>query len=194
MGGKGSGRRPYSKRATVQARRSLRIGRLQRLGCFADRAIERQWKRNGEDVAAITIVGTGHLLSLFYRVRDDAGAWRTIKDRIGIRWKPCNFGGVRPYFVCPGLWTSICGRHVTDLYEAGFQFRCKDCHGLTYASRRASSDQRTPPPLCFIEKVVWVNGRSVIVSRRPKGMWRKTFERLKPNASVLRTAVQTLLT
>jgi hypothetical protein len=194
LGGRGSGRRPYSKRATVQARRSLRIGHLQRLGCFAGRTIERQWNHNGEVVAGITIGYAGPLLNTSYRVRDDSGAWRTMKDRIGVQWKPCNFGGVRPYFVCPGLWTSICGRHVTHLYEAGFQFRCKDCHGLTYASRRASSDQRIPHPLCFVEKVVWVNGSSVIIPKRPQGMWRKTYKRLKPTASVLRTAVQKLLT
>jgi hypothetical protein len=55
---------------------------------------------------------------------------------------PCRFGGVRPYFVCPGIVNGIaCGRRVLKLYGCGAaitnspaSMRCGTgcCHSTLY--------------------------------------------------------------
>ncbi len=48
-------------------------------------------------------------------------------------WTPCNFGGFRPWFVCPG---EGCGRRVAILYGPGQgQMLCRHCRNLNYASQ-----------------------------------------------------------
>lgn len=49
---------------------------------------------------------------------------------------PCNFGGVRFWFSCPGLIKQPCGRRVAVLYRAPGSplFACRTCLKLTYSS------------------------------------------------------------
>lgn len=51
---------------------------------------------------------------------------------IQIKYSKCNFGGSRPWFVCPG-----CGNRKGTLFcpNAGSQYLCRDCHGLRYWDR-----------------------------------------------------------
>ena len=49
---------------------------------------------------------------------------------------PCNFGGVRYWFICPWYKSGIyCGRRVGVLYKSGNYFACRHCNELTYHSR-----------------------------------------------------------
>lgn len=55
---------------------------------------------------------------------------------------PCNYGGVRWWFVCPLVVAGrTCGRRVRKLYLSGRVFGCRHCHALTYVSTQ-SSDRR----------------------------------------------------
>jgi hypothetical protein len=64
---------------------------------------------------------------------------------------PCNFGGKRLWFACPGLYRQLygdryykgCGRLCTALYlpDGAGAFACRECHGLTYRSTQ-EHDQR----------------------------------------------------
>ena len=50
---------------------------------------------------------------------------------------PCNFGGVRYWFICPLITNGRpCGKKVSKLYLAGGSkyFGCRHCHSLTYIS------------------------------------------------------------
>ncbi len=47
---------------------------------------------------------------------------------------PCNFGGHRPWWLCPG-----CEARVAILYAAQAAFRCRSCLGAVYLSTRESS-------------------------------------------------------
>jgi hypothetical protein len=49
-------------------------------------------------------------------------------------WTPCNFGGSRPWFVCPGQG---CGRRAAILYllEEDDSFLCRLCLDLPYKSQ-----------------------------------------------------------
>ncbi len=52
---------------------------------------------------------------------------------------PCNYGGVRWWFICPLTRNGIyCGKRVGFLYKSRVYFGCRHCYNLTYASRNAS--------------------------------------------------------
>ena len=61
---------------------------------------------------------------------------------------PCNFGGVRYWFMCPcyrgGTNGSYCNRKVSKLYlpPGMYEFGCRWCHNLTYADRNISRPDR----------------------------------------------------
>lgn len=52
---------------------------------------------------------------------------------------PCDFGGFRYWFVCPGRG---CGRRVSKLYGLGRYFLCRHCHNLAYASQNEDKTDR----------------------------------------------------
>jgi hypothetical protein len=49
-----------------------------------------------------------------------------------LTWTPCNYGGSRPWFLCPG---EGCGRRVAIVYGPSSPPRCRLCRGLSYASQ-----------------------------------------------------------
>ncbi len=52
---------------------------------------------------------------------------------IDLEWTSCNYGGSRPWFICPG---EGCGRRVAILYGPTLPPLCRQCRGLCYASQR----------------------------------------------------------
>jgi len=80
----------------------------------------------GKEAASIGInVKTMAMLTLDYAV---GGV--PICEPVRIERTPCTFGHSRPWFACPA-----CGHRVALLYLRGVRFRCRNCHGLRYASQ-----------------------------------------------------------
>ena len=77
-------------------------------------------------------------LKIVYR---PAGYPQDLEDRLGLTWTPCNFGGQRPWFICPG-----CGERVAVLC-AFPRFRCRACHPLAYGSTHRSEHWQPEPVL-----------------------------------------------
>lgn len=51
----------------------------------------------------------------------------------------CHFGGLRWYFVCPGITGGVgCGRQVAKLYLVNSQLACRSCQNLLYPLQRVS--------------------------------------------------------
>jgi hypothetical protein len=46
---------------------------------------------------------------------------------VPLEWTACNFGGERPWFICPGAG---CSRRVAVLHAAGKHFLCRHCYDL----------------------------------------------------------------
>ncbi len=87
-----------------------------------------------------------------------------------IAWTPCNFGGSRPWFVCPGKG---CARRVAILYgSAPGNLLCRHCRQLTYQSQRTWELGRAE------WRVEMAHARLAPDGGRPKGMHHKTFLRL----------------
>ncbi|KKL26700.1 hypothetical protein LCGC14_2392660 [marine sediment metagenome] len=61
---------------------------------------------------------------------------------------PCNYGGVQYWFVCPcwrgGVEGKYCGRKVSKLYLplTAYEFGCRHCYNLSYASRNVLRPDR----------------------------------------------------
>lgn len=64
--------------------------------------------------------------------------WRgeQVAQEILLDWTPCNYGGLRPWFIC-----MTCGRRVAKIYLGGKYFACRLCLDLTYRSCQ-ESDKR----------------------------------------------------
>ncbi len=85
-------------------------------------------------------------------------------------WTPCNFGGSRPWFVCPG---GGCGRRVAILYgPEPRQLLCRHCRDLNYASQRTGELGRAKMRVEKAEACLPPSGT------RPKGMHHATFLKL----------------
>lgn len=62
-----------------------------------------------------------------------------VREPVHISTVPNNYGGARPFFLCPG-----CGRRVRFLYLHWGRFRCRSCARLNYRSQQATKDELYP--------------------------------------------------
>ena len=114
---------------------------------------------------------------LLYRCRSGLGdQWDDVKETVPLDWTPCNFGGERPWFFCPGVG---CSRRVAILYGPGRHFLCRHCYDLRYESQR---EDKTHWALWRAQKVRERLGGSANMTgplpEKPKGMHWRTYERL----------------
>jgi hypothetical protein len=58
---------------------------------------------------------------------------------VELEWTSCNFGGERPWFICP---RAGCGRRVAVFYGAGKYLLCRHCYDLRYESQRENTTHR----------------------------------------------------
>ncbi|HPA25612.1 MAG TPA: hypothetical protein PLK76_02540 [bacterium] len=59
--------------------------------------------------------------------------------KVSLTTTPCNYGGVRYWFICPITKNGqYCGRRVGVLYGIGKWFGCRHCGNIAYNSQRQS--------------------------------------------------------
>ena len=124
MGGVGSGRRhtapdnhQRTRLETTDQHATLDVRRLKREGLIAP----------GQEQVALTVS--------FRKRRGSTGPGPERVDaemRLRLAWTPCNLGGFRPWFICPGKG---CGRRVALLYGPTPPLLCRQCRGFYYASQ-----------------------------------------------------------
>jgi hypothetical protein len=80
--------------------------------------------------------------------------------------------------------TSVsCRRRVAKLYGAGLYFLCRHCYRLAYASQsEAVSDRALRRADKIRQRLGGEPGLEASLSPGPKGMWRRTHERLSEQA------------
>jgi hypothetical protein len=138
------------------------------------------WNREGVQVASINVqVQPGHVL-LLYRIRRQGEDWQNIEEPVFLAWTPCNYGGRRPWFICPGVVQGrICGRRVAILYGAGYYFLCRHCYALVYASQREDRPTRL---IIKAQKIRRRLGGSISLIEpfpaKPKGMHWRSYSQL----------------
>jgi hypothetical protein len=88
------------------------------------------------------------------------------------------------HFICPGVVNGIaCGRRVVKLYAEGRYFLCRHCYRLANASQSESAYDRTLRRANKIrQRLGGEAGMAAAFPPKPKGMWRRTYERLREQA------------
>ena len=119
-------------------------------------------------------------VTLRYRYHVDGGEWQVVTESVPLNWTPCNYGGRRPWFLCPGVSNGIpCNRRVAELYMRGCFFLCRHCHGLVYPTQNVAVADR---PLTRAQKIrMRLGGSSSLLEPfpwKPKGMHWQTYWRL----------------
>jgi hypothetical protein len=142
-----------------------------------------QWSHDGDKVTPTNMRAEHDRLHLTYRVRI-GGEWEDVNETVRIVRMPCRFGGVRPYFVCPGVVNgTACGRRVAKLYGPGRYFLCRHCYRLAHASQSEDVQRRSMRRAYKIRQRLGGNaGTASPLPPKPKGMWRRTYERLREQA------------
>ena len=78
----------------------------------------------------------------YYTVSDRNSGEKTDYDyKVQLTTTPCNFGGVRYWFICPLSKKGVyCGRSVGKLYcpPGANYYGCRHCYNLSYESRNES--------------------------------------------------------
>ena len=101
--------------------------------------------------------------------------WEPVEEPVELTWTPCNYGGKRPWFICPATG---CGRRVAVIYGAGRYFACRHCYDLTYASQQESIYERASRKSRNIIKRLGGEPFDNLYPIKPKHMHWKTYNRL----------------
>jgi hypothetical protein len=177
MGGIGSGYRwgAASKRTTndclsIDVRRWHRDGLLTAGASFCPR-----WYRDHEMVGCILVCVESNRVLLGYHVDEIVSHQEIVVQPVYISWSSCNYGGKRPWLICP---MTGCGRRVAILYRQ-YTFACRHCNQLAYLSQNETVTDRLTRRADAIREILgWEQGIFNGKALRPKGMHSRRFERL----------------
>ena len=105
---------------------------------------------------------------------------------IDISWSPCNFGGRRAWFHCPG-----CDGRTSRLFIKDHEFRCRNCAKVSYKSQHQSAELRKLERAAEIRVRLWGLPRTgAPFPEKPARMHLNTYCRLRDEALTLEKEVQ----
>ncbi|UCH70808.1 MAG: hypothetical protein JSV29_02165 [Candidatus Bathyarchaeota archaeon] len=136
----------FDKKNTVEESTELSIFKLKEFGLltgYAATTLRWKWSLSGRKSSIGICVDTEELYAkVNYTVTDRNTGKKTDYDyKISLTTTPCNYGGVRYWFICPLSRNGVyCGRRTGTLYIAsgGNYFGCRHCYDLSYESRNES--------------------------------------------------------
>jgi hypothetical protein len=179
VGGVGSGSwYRLNKKSTTNECQSIDVRYLHRNGLLKPgHYFSLRWSRAGRQTGSIRGVAYRDQVTLLYRHRRGPGhEWEDIKEKVPLSWTACNFGGERPWFICPG---ADCGRRVAVLYRPGKYFLCRHCYDLSYQSQRDNKMNRALHKAQDVRRRLGGSANMVEpFPEKPKGMHWRTYERL----------------
>jgi hypothetical protein len=191
VGGLGSGSyRRLGSRARAEDCLSVDVRTWRREGwleiglCFTT-----TWRLHYRKDSSIGVRVLGDTVGLSARAVELSYSWgpegskEDISYPISLSWTPCNFGGWRPWFDCPGVVEGVsCGRRVAKLYLKGRYFLCRYCHDLAYSSQQEAQRHAALRRCQRIrQKLGGTANMTEPFPSKPKGMHWKTYLRLRGN-------------
>ncbi len=181
MGGLGSGNfYRFGARDRAEDCRSLDVLRWQREGSLEPgRFFGWAWYQDSRKVSSIGVTVLRGAVELSYSVGPE-GRKEDVRYTVPLARTPCNFGGSRPWFACPGVVNGVpCGRRVAKLYLKHRYFLCRHCQNLTYASRQETGRIGALHKCQRIrQKLGGTANMTEPFPDKPKGMHFKTYVRL----------------
>lgn len=173
MGGLGSGRYyGWSDKTKLEDCLSLNVLEWNRKNLLSQGSVfTLSWSHYHDKFATCKAFVGNNNIFIIHELRDTEYKWHLHKFTIELVWTECNFGGKRPWFICPSIF---CGKKTPKLYGNGF-FVCRRCRGLAYKSQSESVIDRACRRADKLRtKLKWdlgiLNGPEI----KPKGMhWRR---------------------
>ncbi len=139
------GRYYWSKKDTVEDCKSISISLLRKYGYLcSNRSEQIYWtnsitgKETGSIGITVSITEAEKFVRFYYTVTDrHTGEKTDYNYKVRLTTTPCNFGGVRYWFICPLAINGVCGKRVGTLFLAPGReyFGCRHCYNLSYVSR-----------------------------------------------------------
>jgi len=183
VGGVGSGNwYRFDKKTTTNECHSVDVRYLHRKGLLKPGIwFSLRWSRAGSETGSIRgVVGDKQpeqMILLYRHRRGLDGEWEDVRKPVELAWTECNFGGERPWFVCPGTG---CGRRVAVLYGPGRYFLCRHCYDLVYESQRENAMYRALHKAQAIRERLGGSANMMEpFPEKPKGMHHETYWRLR---------------
>ena len=148
------GRYYYDKKDTVEDCRSVSLSFLKKHDYLSENSCRSggiSWKNfYGEETSSIGIVVSTFedesFVRFYYTVTKRSSGEKTEYDyKVQLTTTPCNFGGVRYWFICPLSKNGVyCGRRVGKLYcpPGANYYGCRYCYNLSYESRNETRSGR----------------------------------------------------
>lgn len=181
MGGYGSGR--TGGRPTIEDGRTLDLPLLFRKRCLQDGGSLTggvlTWSSNGNPIAKIgfsyDLTDAEYAwLKLSFTLTPYGGQPQQIEQRITLSSTNPNYGGRRWWMLCPVTGERVAKMHMPP---GGGKFASRNAWRLGYHSQRMGQSDQVFEELFRLQRKLgspegWEAGL-----RRPKGMWRRTFDR-----------------
>jgi len=154
----------------------LDAGELRRWGIYQDRWITVQPFLRWPGIARMRVAKFLILLEMQNQAT---------RQRIPVSWTRCRYGGTRPWLICQ------CGRRVLRLFKALPGYYCRQCFdNARYASQCKSLQGRLHFQACKLRlRLGGVASLTAPFPERPRGMHRRTFERLRRRAELLESGL-----
>jgi len=127
----------YNRKATADESCDLSIFRLRKMGMLSGQTTGKiSWTSSmtGKTTTVLLLVDVTDepFAILSYTVTDQNGNKTDYDYQVSLVTTPCNFGGVRYWFVCPDCWRCV---GVLYLPPGEVRFACRHCNNLSYHSR-----------------------------------------------------------
>ncbi len=179
----------WGSKDTADDCRSIDVRYLHREGILSSgRSHSLSWlDEDGQKEASIRVNVMLGVVKLIYRYQScGESEWEDIEESVPLDWTDCNYGGIRPWFLCPGVVNGPhCGRRVAILYMAGRYFLCRHCYRLVYESQREHRASRLVRKAQKIrQRLGGEPGLMYPFPAKPKGMHWRTYERLRWEAEM----------
>jgi len=176
MGGSGSGSwYRWNTKSTAESQKRINIFWLKKnksLNPGSSGSLS--WSCRGEQSGSIGYRMKENSMVLIYKHRQRDGEWEEVEQIIPFDWTSCHFGGKRIWFKCP-----FCKRRVAIIYGTGKYFACRKCNNLTYQSCNEPDFQRMLDKAYKLkEKLGGEAGLETLMPSKPKGMHKKTYQKL----------------